>query len=89
MLEWLKRHAWKACIGQKPIPGSNPGLSASRKPDKLKPTRQAFNIYTRKTGLVCICFWGVGAGGRIADVAGVVGHYHRGDRQGYYHAYYA
>ncbi len=28
MLEWLKRHAWKACIGQKPIPGSNPGLSA-------------------------------------------------------------
>ena len=29
MLEWLKRHAWKACIRQKRIPGSNPGLSAS------------------------------------------------------------
>ena len=28
MLEWLKRHAWKACIRQKRIPGSNPGLSA-------------------------------------------------------------
>ena len=30
MLEWLKRHAWKACIRQKRIPGSNPGLSAGR-----------------------------------------------------------
>ena len=28
MLEWLKRHAWKACIPLKGIPGSNPGLSA-------------------------------------------------------------
>ena len=28
MLEWLKRHAWKACIRQKRIPGSNHGLSA-------------------------------------------------------------
>ena len=28
MLEWLKRHAWKACIRQKRIPGSNPGHSA-------------------------------------------------------------
>ena len=24
MLEWLKRHAWKACIRQKCIAGSNP-----------------------------------------------------------------
>ena len=31
MLEWLKRHAWKACIPQKGIPGSNPGFSAKRK----------------------------------------------------------
>ncbi len=31
MLEWLKRHAWKACIRQKRIPGSNPGLSANEK----------------------------------------------------------
>ena len=28
MLEWLKRHAWKACILQKGIRGSNPRLSA-------------------------------------------------------------
>lgn len=28
MLEWLKRFAWKADIGQKPIAGSNPALSA-------------------------------------------------------------
>ncbi len=28
MLEWLKRHAWKACIRQKRISGSNPDLSA-------------------------------------------------------------
>ena len=30
MLEWLKRHAWKACIRQKRITGSNPVLSAIR-----------------------------------------------------------
>lgn len=34
MLEWLKRHAWKACIPQKGIRGSNPRLSA--KVEKLK-----------------------------------------------------
>ena len=28
VLEWLKRHAWKACIRQKRIGGSNPPLSA-------------------------------------------------------------
>ena len=28
MLEWLKRHAWKACIRLKCIAGSNPALSA-------------------------------------------------------------
>ena len=31
MLEWLKRHAWKACIRQKCIRGSNPRLSAEQK----------------------------------------------------------
>ena len=31
MLEWLKRHAWKACIRQKRIGGSNPPLSAKPK----------------------------------------------------------
>ena len=29
VLEWLKRHAWKACIRQKRIGGSNPPLSAT------------------------------------------------------------
>ncbi len=28
MAEWLKAHAWKACIRQKRIQGSNPCLSA-------------------------------------------------------------
>ena len=28
MLEWLKRHAWKACKRQKCFAGSNPALSA-------------------------------------------------------------
>ena len=31
VLEWLKRHAWKACIRQKCIRGSNPRLSAEMK----------------------------------------------------------
>ena len=29
MLEWLKRHAWKACKRQKRFGGSNPPLSAT------------------------------------------------------------
>ena len=31
MLEWLKRHAWKACKLQKGFRGSNPRLSANFK----------------------------------------------------------
>ena len=31
MLEWLKRHAWKACIRQKRIPSSNLGHSATNR----------------------------------------------------------
>ena len=31
VLEWLKRLAWKACIPQKGIEGSNPSLSAAMK----------------------------------------------------------
>ena len=31
MLEWLKRHAWKACVPQKGIASSNLALSANRK----------------------------------------------------------
>ena len=34
MLEWLKRHAWKACIRQKRIPSSNLGRSAQIKSRK-------------------------------------------------------
>ena len=30
MLEWLKRHVWKACDRPKRFEGSNPSLSASR-----------------------------------------------------------
>lgn len=31
MSEWLKEHAWKACVPQKGIEGSNPSLSANYK----------------------------------------------------------
>ena len=40
VLEWLKRHAWKACIPQKGIRGSNPCLSA------IKGVNQAFARFT-------------------------------------------
>ncbi len=30
MSEWFKEHAWKVCIRQKRIRGSNPRLSATR-----------------------------------------------------------
>ena len=47
VLEWLKRHAWKACIPQKGIRGSNPRLSAeptgqNRTVRGQKPTNQRF-----------------------------------------------
>ncbi len=31
VLEWMKRHAWKACIRQKRIGGSNPPHSATKR----------------------------------------------------------
>jgi hypothetical protein len=31
--EWSKEHAWKVCIRQKRIEGSNPSLSASKIPN--------------------------------------------------------
>ena len=34
MLEWLKGHAWKACIRLKRIGGSNPPLSAKTEREK-------------------------------------------------------
>ena len=36
MLEWLKRHAWKACKLQKGFRGSNPRLSARLKKGKTE-----------------------------------------------------
>ena len=46
MLEWLKRHAWKACILQKSIGGSNPPLSAKHL--KLSAQRWAFSVQGRQ-----------------------------------------
>ena len=40
MLEWLKRHAWKACIRQNRISGSNPDLSARQETGAYVPGRQ-------------------------------------------------
>ena len=40
MLEWLKRHAWKACIRQKRIGGSNPPLSAKQDGDVREVNRK-------------------------------------------------
>ena len=40
MLEWLKRHAWKACKPLKGFAGSNPSLSA------IKGVNQAFARFT-------------------------------------------
>ncbi len=37
MLEWLKRHAWKACVPQKGIASSNLALSAKRTKGRAKP----------------------------------------------------
>ena len=36
MLEWLKRHAWKACSRLKRLTGSNPVLSAKERQKKVK-----------------------------------------------------
>ena len=36
MLEWLKRHAWKACKRLKRFTGSNPVLSANNKPQLMR-----------------------------------------------------
>ena len=40
MLEWLKRHAWKACNRQNRFAGSNPVLSASFISVQLSPRRR-------------------------------------------------
>ena len=38
MLEWLKRHAWKACKLQKGFGGSNPPLSAKDFLTRMSPS---------------------------------------------------
>ena len=50
MSEWFKEHAWKVCIRQKCIQGSNPCLSASpaeggfyAQPKKKNPPLSAFS----------------------------------------------
>ena len=48
MLEWLKRHAWKACIPQKGIPSSNLGHSAKKKSRKQYCLRDFFIVPTKK-----------------------------------------
>ena len=59
MLEWLKRHAWKACKPLKGFPSSNLGLSAERiaaqrivSPQKgLQPSANALGCFcVRRTG---------------------------------------
>ncbi len=49
VLEWLKRHAWKACKPLKGFVGSNPILSAQQIP--LSPVDTPFRL---STGFV---FW--------------------------------
>ena len=44
MLEWLKRHAWKACIPLKGIRGSNPCLSAELTGQNRTESRQVPQI---------------------------------------------
>jgi hypothetical protein len=40
--EWLKEHAWKVCIPQKGIEGSNPSLSASKQSKNKKRFERKF-----------------------------------------------
>ena len=50
MLEWLKRHAWKACIRQNRISGSNPDLSAPTGRSLLRPVLVSYllKVYFHK-----------------------------------------
>ena len=43
VLEWLKRHAWKACNRQNRFAGSNPVLSAGFKAPEVKPWEFLFS----------------------------------------------
>ena len=44
MLEWLKRHAWKACVPLKGTAGSNPAFSAKI----FRQTSEARSLKTKK-----------------------------------------
>ena len=55
MLEWLKRHAWKACIRQKCIRGSNPRLSAiNAENQQIAKQTPYFTPKDVKLGVFCI-----------------------------------
>ena len=51
MLEWLKRHAWKACILQKGIPSSNLGLSAKTRNGIAAQLRCFFDVHPAEKGV--------------------------------------
>jgi hypothetical protein len=42
--EWSKEHAWKVCMGQKLIVGSNPILSALLRKPRFRPGNGAFAL---------------------------------------------
>ena len=42
VLEWLKRHAWKACSRQNWLAGSNPVLSAGKEQVQIATRRNLF-----------------------------------------------
>ena len=77
MLEWLKRHAWKACIRQKRIPSSNLGHSA-KKDDNLssfflfKDNWNNLNNYSYDCQLMG-CSFLIGGGEEVVDEGGDVG----------------
>ncbi len=51
MLEWLKRHAWKACVRQKRTAGSNPACSAKTRQETAMFLDVFF--YIRHNGVSC------------------------------------
>ena len=51
MLEWLKRHAWKACKRLKRFTGSNPVLSANKKEVYQDSGSYSFSYYFLKRSL--------------------------------------
>ena len=62
MLEWFKRHAWKACVLQKGTGGSNPFLSAKVNLEYcMSATYSIFFVYTaaelRQLGKKMLMSW--------------------------------